>query len=114
MYMPTTNPGVMGIINVVVSTATPVPIKLDLQLVKVVTSGRESTRDTRSWFTVSGWKKYSGILFEMFAQYKMRWNKKQIGYRVITADTDSLPGKIISRGKIQAVEDLTGVDTDAA
>ena len=44
----------------------------------------------------------------------MRWNKKQIGYRVITADTDSLPGKIISRGKIQAVEDLTGVDTDAA
>lgn len=50
MYMPTTNPGVMGIINVAVSTATPVPIKLDLQLVKVVTSGRESTGNQSRYF----------------------------------------------------------------
>ena len=48
--MPTTNPGVMGIINVAVSTATPVPIKLDLQLVKVVTSGRESTSNQSRYF----------------------------------------------------------------
>lgn len=50
MYMPPTNPGAMGIINVAVETATPVPIKLDLQLVKVVTSGRESTGNQSRYF----------------------------------------------------------------